>query len=49
MLAATRWNISPSAMPPKLVMKKSLSDGRYDSPRYSHVHDPRNASGADSQ
>src|SRR6266480_7015272 len=49
MVELTRWKTSPSAMPPKLVMNQSFNDGRYVSPKFSHDHDPKNASGTDSK
>src|SRR4029434_4568867 len=43
-----RWNISPSAMPPSVVLMKSFSDGLLVSPKYSHVELPKAATAADS-
>ncbi len=44
-----RWNISPSAMPPIVVVTKSLIEAWFRSPKYSQVRLPKAASGADSQ
>ena len=46
---AARWNISPSAMPPSVVLMKSLSEAWFVSPKYSHVPLPNAVSPADSQ
>ena len=43
-----RWNISPSAMPPSVVLMKSFTEGRLVSPKYSQVPLPNAASAADS-
>ena len=46
---AARWNISPSAMPPIVVLMKSLSDAWLVSPKYSHVPLPNAVIADDSQ
>jgi hypothetical protein len=46
---AVRWNISPSAMPPSVVLMKSFSDAWFVSPKYSHVPLPNAVTADDSQ
>src|SRR5262245_50434910 len=46
---AVRWNISPSATPPNVVLIRSLTEGRLVSPKYSHVPLPTAATSADDQ
>ena len=46
---AARWNISPSAMPPSVVLMKSFSDAWLVSPKYSQVPLPNAVSADDSQ
>ena len=45
---AVRWSISPSAIPPSVVLMKSFSDGWLVSPKYSQVVLPKAATAADS-
>ena len=44
-----RCSISPSAMPPTVVLMKSFTEGLWVSPKYSQVALPSAASGTDSQ
>ena len=45
---AARWNASPSAMPPSVVLMKSFSEAWLVSPKYSQVELPKAVNAADS-
>ena len=45
---AARWNISPRAIPPSVVLMKSFNDAWFVSPKYSQVELPKAVRAADS-
>src|SRR5688572_25205659 len=45
----TRWSISPSVIPPRLVLNQSFGEGAQPSKNHSHIRLPPNAHGTDSQ
>lgn len=46
---AVRWNISPSATPPNVVLMRSFIEGLFVSPNNSQVAAPKAVSAVDSQ